>query len=41
LKSVSAGAVHGDGVIVGMNTGFHNAPFCRGRSARLSAQPRR
>jgi hypothetical protein len=26
--------VHRDGVIVGVNTGFHEAPFCRVRSAR-------
>jgi hypothetical protein len=32
---VAAGAVHRDGVIIGMNTGFHEAPFCRVRSARL------
>ena len=31
---VAAGAVHGDGVIVGVDTGFHDAPFCRVRSAR-------
>ena len=46
LKIVAAGAVHRYGVIVGMNTGFHDAPFCRVRSARLSdrvgeLQPRR
>src|SRR5271170_6056399 len=34
-KSVAAGAVHGYFVIVGMNTGFHGAPVCRVRSARL------
>jgi hypothetical protein len=28
--------VHGYGMIVGMNTGFHGAPVCRVRSARLS-----
>jgi hypothetical protein len=43
---VAAGAVHRDGVIIGMNTGFHEAPFCRVRSARLpdkvgGLQPRR
>jgi hypothetical protein len=27
--------VHGHFVIVGMNTGFHGAPVCRVRSARL------
>src|SRR5205814_10580084 len=32
-ESVSAGAVDGYGVIVGMNTGLHESPFCRGRSA--------
>jgi hypothetical protein len=30
---VSASAVNGYWVIVGMNTGFHESPFCRGRSA--------
>src|SRR6267378_6646017 len=43
---VAAGAVHRYGVIVGVNTGFHETPFCRVRSARLSdkvrgLQPRR
>lgn len=43
---MAAGAVHRYGVIVGVNTGFHDAPFCRVRSARLSdmvggLQPRR
>ena len=33
LEVVSARAVDGNGVIVGMNTGFHESPFCRGRSA--------
>jgi hypothetical protein len=33
---VAASAMHGDGVIVGMNTGFHEAPFVRVRSARLA-----
>src|SRR5271169_1806678 len=28
--------MHCDGVIIGMNTGFHEAPFVRVRSARLS-----
>ena len=46
LESVAAGAVHRNGVIVGVNTGFHVAPFCRVRSARLpdkvrTLQPRR
>ncbi len=34
LESVAAGAVHRNGVIVGVNPGFHEAPFCRVRSAR-------
>ncbi len=43
---VTAGAMHRYGVIVGVDTGFHEAPFCRVRSARLSGkagglQPRR
>jgi hypothetical protein len=43
---VTAGAVYGDLVIVGVNTGFHDAPVCRGRSARhpgkaREKQPRR
>src|SRR5271165_875861 len=34
---VAAGAVHGYGVIVGVDTGFHGkTPFCRVRSARHS-----
>jgi hypothetical protein len=37
---VAAGAVHRYGVIVGVNTGFHGAPFCRVRSARLSGKAR-
>jgi hypothetical protein len=46
LKCMAAGAVHRNGVIVGMNTGFHEAPFCRVRSARHldkvgGLQPRR
>lgn len=32
---VAAGAVHRNGVIVGVNTGFHEAPVSRVRSARL------
>ena len=36
LKIVAASAMHCDGVIVGVNTGFHEAPFCRVRSARLA-----
>jgi hypothetical protein len=35
LEGVATGAMHRDGMIVGMNTGLHEAPFCRGRSARL------
>ncbi len=38
LEGIAAGAVHRNGMIVGVNTGFHEAPFCRGRSARLSHQ---
>ena len=34
LKRVAASAVHRNGMIVGVNTGFHEAPFCRVRSAR-------
>ena len=46
LKIVTAGAVHRDGMIVGVNSGFHGAPFVRVRSARLAGkagriQPRR
>ena len=36
LEIMAAGAVHRYGVIVGVNTGFHEAPFCRVRSARLT-----
>ena len=32
-KRVPASAVDSNGVIVGMNTGFHGTPFCGGRSA--------
>jgi hypothetical protein len=32
-KSVPACAMYRNGVIVGMNTGLHESPFCRGRSA--------
>jgi len=35
LESVAAGAMHRHWMIVGVNTGFHEAPFYRGRSARL------
>ena len=38
LKIVAAGAVHRDGMIVGVNTGFHGAPFVRVRSARLAGK---
>src|SRR6266404_840937 len=46
LKRVAASAVHRNGMIVGVNTGFHEAPFCRVRSARHldkvgELQPRR
>ena len=34
LKRVSASAVYGYRMIVGVNTGFHDSPFCRVRSAR-------
>jgi len=34
-KSVPAGTVYGYLMIVGVNTGFHGAPVCRVRSARL------
>ena len=40
LEGMAAGAMHRNGMIVGMNTGFHGTPFCRGRSARLSQQGR-
>jgi len=40
LEGVAAGAMHGDGVIVGVNTGFHEAPVCRGRSAQPLAGAR-
>src|SRR5258708_27451490 len=40
-KIVAASAVHRYGVIVGVNTGFHEAPFCRVRSARPSLSERR
>jgi len=36
LEIMAAGAVHRDGVIVGVDTGFHVAPFCRVRSARVA-----
>ena len=46
LERVAAGAVHRNGVIVGVNTGFHGAAFRRVRSARQTRpsrvlQPRR
>ena len=34
LEGVAAGAVHRHRMIIGVNTGFHEAPFCRVRSAR-------
>jgi hypothetical protein len=34
-ESVPAGAMYCNGVIIGMNTGLHESPFCRGRSAPL------
>jgi hypothetical protein len=33
---VAAGAMHGNSVIVGMNSGFHGSPIHRVRSARHS-----
>jgi hypothetical protein len=33
--------VNGNRVIVGVNTGFHDSPIVRGRSARLSCGSRR
>jgi hypothetical protein len=46
LERVAAGAVHRNGMIVGVDTGFHGATFRRVRSARLpdkvrAQQPRR
>jgi hypothetical protein len=32
--------VNGDGVIVGVDTGFHETPFCGGRSAPQPAMGR-
>src|SRR6516165_9246775 len=40
LEGMPAGAMDGYGMIVGVDTGFHNSPFCRGRSARPSQQHR-
>jgi len=34
LESISAGTVHSDGMVVGVDTGFHCSPIYRGRSAR-------
>jgi len=34
-ESIPTGTVDGNGVIIGMNTGLHESPFCRGRSAPL------
>jgi len=39
LKIVAAGAVHHDGVIVGMNTGFHEAPSVASGLHGLPAKP--
>ena len=33
-ESISAGTVDGDGMVVGVDTGFHCSPIYRGRSAR-------
>jgi hypothetical protein len=38
LEGVAAGAMHRYGMIVRVNTGFHEAPFCRVRSARQAGQ---
>src|SRR5258706_15973383 len=38
LKGAAAGAMHSHLMIVGVNTGFHEAPFCRVRSARQDGQ---
>ena len=38
LESMAASAMYGYGMVVGVDTGFHDSPFCRGRSARV-AQP--
>ena len=39
LESMPAGTVYGHRMIIGVNTGFHESPFCRVRSARpLSGQ---
>ena len=40
LERVAAGAMHRNGVIVGVNTGFHGAAFRRVRSARQTRQSR-
>src|SRR5215469_8975247 len=34
LEGIPAGAMDGYRMIVGVDTGFHDSPFCRGRSAR-------
>src|ERR1700730_1797685 len=34
-KSIAASTMHGHLMVVGVNTGFHGAPVCRVRSARL------
>ncbi len=38
LERMATGAVHGHGMIIGMNTGFHGAAFRRVRSARQTRQ---
>ena len=40
LEIVPAGAMHGYGMIIGVNTGFHVSPVCRVRSARLACGSR-
>jgi hypothetical protein len=40
-KRIAASAVHCDSVIVGVNSGFHEAPVARVRSARHDVLPRR
>jgi hypothetical protein len=40
LESMPTGTVYSYWVIVGMNTGFHDSPFCRVRSARRPRSPR-
>ena len=40
LERAPAGTVHGNGMIVGVNTGFHGSPICCGRSARQGTDGR-